>query len=432
METIQNIPWVNPGIKFDKPYVWVIGGGLIQDIVVREIQTRNYQVLVTDQNGLGQGAIRAEQFQMIDTYDVPSHLEFAKTLPAPPIGVLTFGADVGPTVSALCQYFKLPGAKLGSANACRSKSVSRSSLFTGLNQRHPAYWIIDAIQKLSTSDSAWNSHVADTRKSWEKNAKAQRIDPYPCVVKPTDNCGSRGITQITDPELFSYALDYAARNSKGSKYLIIEEKITGDEIATDWLIHEYDAEPEFVMGVQRYFFPDKFGVELGCTYPWIPGPELCNIAVRVARLFNVVGPLKIDFTIHPHYGPIVMELGTRQSGGLDQYVYPWVTNVHPAQRYLDYALNFDLGHRPINPRPGFGAHVTGNFKPGRIDGYHGIDDARRVPGVLDVFTRSLDEIVPLVDGGSRPIFVAARGESPEQAFAIACLGITKISPNYVT
>ncbi len=414
-----------------KEWVWVIGGGLIQLLVIQEAKRRGYKVLVSDLNPLCQGSICADEFIALDTYDARAHLEYAKQNKGRFAGILTYGADVGPTVSLVAKELGLRAASFESASACRNKGAMRTTLRAGINVWRPGYWLVDAKQKKDFRNlNAYYTWAKDTAKEWEHEAKSLGIRAYPCVLKPTDNCASRGLSIIGEASGFGPGLEIGALNSKGSKFLLIEEFVGGREFAMDFFVQEKQV--SYVMGVERLFL--KPGIEFACVYPVSDNliTRMLPLVWQAARALQVQGPFKVDFTLTPEDELVIGEVATRQSGGVDQYTYPWVTGADPVGVALDYSLGLDFDpHKTEITKSGYGAHLAPIYEPGKIDGYQGISEARKLPFALEVFVRELDEIKPLVDGATRPLFVAARGNSKEEAFANAGIMGSLIKPVYV-
>lgn len=90
------------------------------------------------------------------------------------------------------------------------------------------------------------------------------IDAYPVIVKPADRSGSTGIFECADAAAVTAAIAALREISPGSP-VVIEEKITGQEISIEALVLRGAGR---VMGVtEKFLFPDSF-VERGHISPY--------------------------------------------------------------------------------------------------------------------------------------------------------------------
>lgn len=302
-------------------FVWVIAGGIMQLPLIEEIKSRGYKVFCTDGNPKCPGANKADQFVELDTYDVYGHLDLAASMTDKPVAVLTAGADVGPTVSAVAEELSLPAVGYDIAKRVRNKAAMRDTL----NARHPAYKVFPFTDETPHS-------------TWANYCRFRGIEPYPCVVKPLEKAGSRGLTLLQSPWAWTGAILRAKTADAGmNRHFIVEKRLYGPEIATDNFV--VDGKVKYATAVYRKFSKKIFGLELAhVTYD--PPQEVKNMIKAAAVSLGVNwGPFKVDFIHDREYGWVITECATRLSGGFDHmYAAPAATGKDITGFMLDMAL----------------------------------------------------------------------------------------------
>lgn len=311
-------------------YVWIVAGGIMQVPLIKEVKSRGYKVFCTDGNSRCPGTNLSDQFVCLDTYDVYGHIDLAASMSDKPIAVLTAGADVGPTVSAIAEELGLKAVDYEVAKHVRNKGTMRDLL----NQRNPAYKVIPFTD--DTPHSIWASYC-----------RFRGIDPYPCVVKPLEKAGSKGVILVESP----WGLPEAARKAKiadsgMNRHYIVEKRLYGPEIATDNFV--IDGKIKFASAVYRKFSKKVFGLEVAhVTYD--PPKEVRDLIKYAASALGVDwGPFKVDFIYDREYGWVITECATRLSGGFDHmYAAPLATGKDITGFMLDMALGEELNMRKL-------------------------------------------------------------------------------------
>ena len=396
--------------------VLLIGGGILQLPMAREIKQRGYDLLVTDGNFDAPCKNLADVFIQLSTYDVTGHLDLLDDVTEAPVAVLTDAADIGPTVSALTEFLGLPGIPYQVAINVRDKSIMRKSL----GMTHPVY--VTIAPELYPCDAWW---------WWERAAQRQEVKSYPCVVKSVDNCASRGMTFVRNPDDLAEALYYARQNNKQALDIVIEEFLAGPEFATDWLV--VNGKVRFVNGAVRVFDKHKLGLELGHTNPWLPPDEVLElIQAAVEKLRVTSGPFKADLMLDEQHGWMILETATRWSGGFDHsFTARLATGRNLEKVLLDYALGLPLDEVDLLPKwQAYGAAYAPIFDAGRIDGFIGIEKALRSSGVSDVIVLNAKQIESIKHCAQRPVFVIAQGASADIAWRLAVEAAWKLLPRY--
>lgn len=241
----------------------------------------------------------------------------------------------------------------------------------------------------------------------------------PCIVKPPDRQGQRGLSLVEADDDLVPALERAADASRTGGVLV-EELVDGPEVtvnafSTGGVFHALTVTDRLTAD------PPAFGVALAHAWPSSADVPAAAEAARVAveALGIQTGPTYTQLRIGPG-GPMVMEVAARLGGGHDAEV-------------CDAALGIDLNSLAIQaalgeqaeiatPAPAGGACVRFLVPPeGELAAVEGLDDALAEPGIVDagVYRQPGWSFGPLRGGADRAGFVIARGDSRDDALVRA-------------
>lgn len=387
-------------------FVWLVAGSQLQIPMLTEIKSRGFDVLVTDGNENCSCRSLADYFVQIDTYDINSNLNYAKGLKKSniiPKAVITDSADVGTTVSSLADFFKLPGTPLDVAKVINNKV----ELHKALGENTVPVWL-----------NATNMWCAEAWVEWLNKCNSQDVQNFPCVIKPVNSCGSRGIKKINNLGEFERYYYEVGRFNKfyNDSAIIIEQCLFGNEFASDWFV--VDGIPIYINGAKR-IFGTKFGFEAGHTNPWYPVPDVVQYLVQnlVSKTGYMYGPLKVDFIEDKTYGFCILEAATRWSGGYD---HGFTAKVSTGRNLEKPLLQFALGEKVdldlIENIDCYSAAIGFVFENPDVDKIKGVD------GFVNVYVNGAkfnyqDLIVN--DNSARNVFVITKGKDEDEAWKIA-------------
>jgi biotin carboxylase len=243
--------------------------------------------------------------------------------------------------------------------------------------------------------------------------------PLPCVVKPPDRQGQKGLTLVRDRDELEAAVRVAVGASRAA-VAIIEELVEGPEVTVNAFSIDGEFHPLTVTD-RLTAEPPAFGVALAHAWPSEHDVEdAVDVARRAAEALGVEnGPTYTQVVLSPD-GPKVMELAARLGGGHDAEL-------------CDAALGIDLNGlslaaalgEPVSvpeAKPVGGACVRFLVPPsGTLSSVEGLDRALAVEGVLDarVYRRPGSILTALRRGADRAGFVLATGSSRDDALARA-------------
>ena len=253
---------------------------------------------------------------------------------------------------------------------------------------------------------------------WRITTEAEGL-PVPCVVKPPDRQGQKGLTLVREASQLEAAVDLAVSESRAGCALV-EEFVEGPEVtvnafSVDGVFHPLTVTDRLTAE------PPAFGVAL--AHAW-PSSHDVSEAVEIARAAAAAlgiqnGPTYTQVRL-ADAGGRVMELAARLGGGHDAEVCREALAIDPNELALAAALG-----EPVvvsEPTPTAGACVRFLVPPrGELVALDGVEEARAVDGVVDarVYRRPGYVFGPFLRGSDRAGFVLATGSSRDDALANA-------------
>jgi biotin carboxylase len=351
----------------DKRGVIIIGAGLMQIPLIQAAKRMGLRTIVTDYNRRSPGFTMADIALEVSTRNIDFSVLIARRIAdqIPVHGVLTVGTDASRTVSAVAAALELPGIRYDVAERATNKVKMRQCL-----KEHG----------VPSPDFEYVWSREDARRA------VNRLG-LPLVIKPADNMGARGVRLLSHKREIDDAFT-AARRASVSGMLIIEEFMQGEELSIDALV--WDGRIEITGIADRIINGSPYFIELGHTMPTIMPQKVQEEAVEVMKqgiraLGIDTGAAKGDIKITPE-GPKIGELAARLSGGfMSGYTYPLATGVN----LMSAALRISMGEDPGDLTPKFNRVSAERAiipPPGKITSIKGLDQARALPGVENIFT----------------------------------------------
>lgn len=241
----------------------------------------------------------------------------------------------------------------------------------------------------------------------------------PCVVKPPDRQGQKGLTLVREPSELAAAVELAVAESRAACALV-EELVEGPEVT----VNAFSAGGEFhALTVTDRLTADApaFGVALAHAWPSEHDVAGAVDAARAAAdALGVTDGATYTQVRLSSAGPQVMELAARLGGGHDAEVCREALGIDLNGLALAAALGEETD--VPEPQPAGGACVRFLVPPeGELLEVDGVGEAKAVDGVVDarVYRRPGWVFGPFRRGADRAGFVLARGESRDDALARA-------------
>lgn len=359
--------------------------------------------IALDMNPLAPGMAIADERIVVSTKDAPKAvaeaLSIAERLPV--IGVFTCGADVEITVAAIAEALRLPGIPLAIAQLCNNKLAMHLHLDQLGFTAKPVYRLVASLD--------------------EARQAFRDIGP-PCVIKPLDNCASRGVQRVENPDdlasAYKLAVDF---NGAHGLQVLIEECLLGSKHTVEMLT--WQGVWHLLSIIDTHYISPRWPCEKSLNTTRLDKEtqeRLFAFAKDVAQRIGVsFSAHKVDVNLTPDGDIQLIELTARLSGGFHcQYASPLAYGSHDIRAALKLSVGDPLDLEDIRHRYERGAAVCAILPvPGKIIAIEGVENARQMPGIAEVFIwRQPGETVgPYRNSADRPGFVIAAGSDADEA-----------------
>lgn len=376
--------------------VLVIGGGDYQVPLIKRIIELGHEAYCVDRNPNAPGFACATGYRCIDVMDWDACLVYARSLGIH--GVMTYGATLTlPTVAYIGKKLGLPALPMETAEVSKSKYAIKERLHAaGCNTKG------DFFQMTS------------------REQVAQREFSLPCVVKPSDGSGSKGVSVVTKPEELEAALDYAFDSARYAE-VYAEGFVSGEEYSVEAFV--CNGEIYVYAVVKTTFRREKNGdVTYGHRTPsGLPLETEAVIAQEVKkaiRALNItMASVNFDVILSNEDGkPYIIDCGIRIGQNLiASHMVPLSRGVS----IIDNTIALALGE-PVDAAPKYQTCVATRlliYNPGVITQIKPMDHLKGHNGIVDVVLRKNvgDRLNPYREKSDTCGWVIARGDTPEQA-----------------
>ncbi len=385
--------------------LFVIGASVLQLPAIRKAKEMGLYVGVADYNPRAVGIPYADEYFEVSTIDEAGILRAAEQFGAD--GIMTLATDM-PMRSVAYATGKLGLTGISYDTAVKSTDKGEMiKAFEHCGVEHPWYFIVPSVQELKKIE--------------------ERIS-FPCISKPVDNAGSRGVMLVHNHDELRSAVEYSSSNGR-SGGVIIEEYLQGHEVSVevmvvDSVVHVLQVTDKITTGAPHF-------VETGHTQPSRLGKEnvekISDLAKRAVEAVGIDnGPAHVEMMLTEN-GPKMIELGARMGGDcITTHLVPLSTGIDMVQATIRIAL----GEKPdVAPKFCKGAAIR--YFPsgvGVIERYEGIEEARKSPGVKEVsVVKNPGETVSGINSSvDRTGFVIVQAETPDLAATLCENAVGKI------
>lgn len=376
----------------------IIGASILQVPAIQKAKELGYYVGVIDYNPQAIGIPLADEYFNVSTIDVDGVAETAKTFQ--PDGIMTLATDMPMrSIAKAAEACGLPGISMD----CAIKATDKGEMikvFKSAGVAHPWYHIVE-------NDDVFAQVVGAVT--------------YPCIMKPVDNSGSRGVVLAHDREELMANYDYSKQESRGGG-VIIEEYMEGPEVSVEVIV--LDGVPHVLQVTDKLTTGAPHFVEMGHTQPSMLTPSdldaIGDLAGRAALAVGIQnGPAHAEVMLTAD-GPKMVEIGARLGGDcITTHLVPLSTGIDMIRATIEIAC----GIKPdLTPKWDKGAAIRYFEVPsGVIRSIRGIDEARSTEGVKEIcFVKSLGDTVGAIGSSTDRIgFVIAQGDTAADAIT-AC------------
>ncbi len=351
----------------------MLGAGFMQGVAIRSARSKGWHVTAVDANPAAVCKNEANAFYPVDLKNRDELLRLATQIRDRDglDGVFTAATDFSASVAWITDHLGLPGHTFEAALNASDKLRMRAC-FKRDGVPCPRFFGID--RGLSTR---------------AVSLIQQEGLSYPLVVKPVDNMGGRGCMAVRTETDLAGAIESALSNSRSGR-VIIEEFMDGKEFSIEALV--FDGEVHLTGLADRHIFFPPFFIEMGHTIPADIDSDTEAALVEVFRqgiksLGLTHGVAKGDLK-YTSRGVMVGEIAGRLSGGyMSGWTFPYSSGIDLTSLALDLAI----GEKPIVPENTVNqicAERAWISIPGTVASVHGLDAARTMDGVREIFSRA--------------------------------------------
>lgn len=432
-----------------KKRLFMLGAGFMQGVAIRAARALGCIVIAADGNPSAACAAEADKFVCIDLKDTERLVNYARYLQQNGglDAVFTAATDFSAAVAAIAAACGLRGHRLeaalnatdkvrmreclrkagvpspsfieltaadieaciGTASGSAIAACTSTAADSGSERALPSYSVSDMCCAASLSQTACSTVTEQAGMTAEdgKNASAvleKRLGRlagcFPLVVKPVDNMGARGCSLVSDLGGLRSAVEGAVRYSRTGR-VIVEQYIEGSEFSIEGLV--FGGQLYVTALADRHIFFPPYFIEMGHTIPSdcssaTAGEVIAVFERGVHALGLTDGAAKGDILVRNGHA-FVGEIAARLSGG---YMSGWTVPYSSGIDITSAAITLALGGLPQLSMSGK-KHFMVPLKqscplvsaerawisiPGTVAAVSGLDAARAIPFVKDVFPRA--------------------------------------------
>ncbi|MBR5841885.1 MAG: ATP-grasp domain-containing protein [Bacteroidaceae bacterium] len=375
----------------------IIGASILQLPAIKKAKEMGHYVAVADFNPNAVGIPYADEFYNASTIDIEAICKVAEEFK--PDGIMTLATDMPMrSIAAATSRLGLPGISMDTAIKSTDKGEMIKA-FKAHDVESPWFYIIDNVTVLN----ALLPHLT-----------------YPCILKPTDNAGSRGVMLVNSADQLIEAYQYSVSQSRGG-LVILEEYMTGPEVSVEVMV--VDGEPHVLQVTDKLTTGAPYFVEMGHNQPSMLPTEdvekIKDLACRAVKSVGInCGPSHVEIKLTPT-GPKMVELGARMGGDcITTHLVPLSTGVDMIKATIDVSLGLTPD---ITPTLQKGSAIRFFDAPcGIVSAIEGVEEAKAVEGVQEIaFTKNVgDEVTEIHSSLDRCGFVIAQCDSATEAIGV--------------
>lgn len=370
----------------------IIGASILQLPAIQKAKELGFYVGVADFNPNAIGIAYADAYYNVSTIDEEGVYQAAKEFGAE--GIMTLATDMPMrSVAYACKKLGLTGISYDTAVKATDKGEMIKA-FEAAGVEHPWYYIIDDVNKPLPEGIT-----------------------YPCITKPTDNAGSRGVMLVNSRQELEAALVYSSENGR-SGTVIVEEYMVGPEVSVEVIV--WQGVPHVLQITDKLTTGAPHFVEMGHSQPsrlpMADQEKIRDLACRAVKAVGIDnGPAHVEIMLTKD-GPKMVELGARMGGDcITTHLVPLSTGID----MIKATINICLGQTPdITPKFRKGSAIRFFDVPcGTITAIEGVEEAKNIPGVREIsFTKQVGDTVGQIGAsGDRAGFVIAQSVTAGEA-----------------
>lgn len=386
----------------------IIGASILQLPGIKKAKEMGMYVGVVDYNPRAVGIPYADEFFEVSTVDIEGVIKVAEEFK--PDGIFTLATDMPMrSIAAACEKLGLPGISLETAIKSTNKGEMIKT-FENNKIAHPWYVLL--------------ANTDDIKK------KRQKIK-YPCICKPVESSGSRGVVVINNEKELLKSCNYSFSYAKGHG-IIIEELLKGNEVSVE--IIAIDGQVYVLQVTDKITTGSPHFVEMGHSQPsCLPETDIVKIQILAEQAVKAVGiqngAAHVEI-MNTSDGPKMIELGARMGGDcITTHLVPLSTGID----MIELAIKISCGVKPKLPcKEKRGAAIKYiSCNSGIIKTIEGVERAKRIEGIkqVEILKKIGDTVPELENSVDRIGFVIAQGKDVANAITACDKALQEIKIN---
>jgi biotin carboxylase len=386
--------------------ILVLGASVLQTPAIIKAKKRGYTVGVVDMDSSAPGIQFADVFYNVSTTDNEGVYKAAKDFNAD--GIMTLATDMPMrSVAYATQRLSLPGITF--ETACKATDKGEMiKVFKDYGIPCPWFYIIDDFKMLK---------------------KCLHEIRYPCIIKPVDNAGSRGVLLANNENELLKAYPYSLQCSRNGK-VIIEEFMQGPEVSVECMT--INGETEVLNITDKLTTGSPHFVEMGHSQPSLLSEtdklKITKLAIQAVNAVGInIGPAHVEIIL-TREGPKLVELGARMGGDcITTHLIPLSTGIDMVGLTIDLLTGQKIN---LNSKANCGSAIRFiSVSTGIIKKIDGLEEARQLEGVYEVcIMKQVGEKITEINSSlDRVGYVIANGKTAAEAIDICEKALGKIN-----
>lgn len=388
--------------------ILIIGASILQLPAIIKAKDKGFYVGVVDFNKDAIGVKFADEFFNVSTNDIDGIIKVSKSFK--PDGIMTLATDMPMrSIAAATTELNLPGISYDTA----VKATDKGEMIKTLEEHEvsiPWYFIVNNINDLE------NINIE-----------------YPCILKPVDSSGSRGVVLVNNKTELRDAFLYSTEYSKNGG-VIIEEYMQGQEVSVEILA--YNGDVNVLAVTDKLTTGQPYFVEMGHSQPSKLNDdkimEIKDLAIKAVKAIGIeCGPAHVEIMM-TKTGPKIIELGARMGGDcITSHLVELSTGIDMVGATIDLLTNKVPNITPKYKKASAIRFL--NHMEGKIKNITGIEDAKKINGikVVEILKESGEHANEIKSSTDRIGFVISQSETHDNAIKICEEAINKIKINRI-
>lgn len=410
-------------MRFDmKKTLLILGAGSLQIPAIRTAKRMGLRAVVLDGNPAAPGLVLGDVVRVVNIADDRACLAVARE------------EEVAGVIHTCCEVAMLALGRINDELGLHGVGLATAVRATNKEKMRRAFEVGGAPSPRSIG--------ADNQ---EDALSAADSLPWPIIVKPSRNSGSRGVTRLTDPRdrqaicaAFSRAI-----NCSRDHGVVIEEFVNGPEFSIEILVYGGVAHVLAVTDKRTTGAP--FFVETGHSQPTqLNGTDLQEVMKAAVQGVQALGidwsAAHAEVRLTPR-GPVLMEIGARLGGDfITSELVPLSTGIDMVAGAISLALGEEpdltrtqhtapgAAIRYITPRSGVIRAISGLERARAMPGVRAVEVDRSVGSLVPEMTSSLCRVGHVIAVGVTAQLAIARAEAARDAVQILTDPTERVCP----